>query len=56
VIHILKWNGKEYKIIWSSKPLGEIRQILVDDITGDGKKEILLEMPVKFISLVKNEI
>lgn len=42
VIHILKWNGKEYKNIWTSKSLGAITQILVDDVTGDGKKEIMV--------------
>ena len=44
VIHILKWNSKEkeYKKIWTSNPLGEITQILIDDITGDGKKEIVV--------------
>lgn len=42
VIHILKWNGKEYKKIWTSKSLGAITQILVDDVTGDGKKEIVV--------------
>jgi len=42
VIHIVKWNGKEYKKIWTSKPLGAITQILVDDMTGDGKKEIVV--------------
>ncbi len=42
VIHILKWNGKEYKKIWTSMPLGAITQILVDDVTGDGKKEIVV--------------
>jgi hypothetical protein len=42
VIHILKWNGKGYKKIWTSKPLGAITQVLIDDVTGDGKKEIVV--------------
>ena len=42
VIHILKWNGKKYKKIWTSQSLGAITQILVDDVTGDGKKEIVV--------------
>ncbi len=42
VIHILKWDGKKYKKIWTSKSLGLITQIIVDDVTGDGKKEIIV--------------
>ena len=42
VVHIIRWNGKEYVKMWTSKPLGEITQVLVDDITGDGKKEIIV--------------
>ncbi len=42
VIHILKWDGKEYKKIWTSQARGAITQVLVDDVTGDGKKEIVV--------------
>lgn len=42
VIHILKWNGKKYKKIWTSQSLSAITQILIDDVTGDGKKEIVV--------------
>jgi len=42
VVEVIKWNGKEYKKIWTSKPLGAITQILIDDVTGDGKKEIVV--------------
>lgn len=43
-INILKWNSKEkeYKKIWTSQSLSAITQILVDDVTGDGKKEIVV--------------
>ncbi len=42
VIHILKWNGKEYKKIWTSQSFGAITEVLVDDVTGDGKKDIVV--------------
>ena len=42
VIQIIKWDGRKYKKIWSSQPLGEITQILIDDVTGEGRKEIIV--------------
>lgn len=42
VIHILKWDKNGYKKVWTSKPLCRIKQLLVDDVTGDRKKEIVI--------------
>lgn len=42
-VRILKWNGKKYVIVWTSPPLKKRRsKILVDDVTGKGRKQLVV--------------
>ncbi len=42
IVCIIKWDGKKYVNSWTSQSLGEITVLIVDDVTGDGKKEIIV--------------
>lgn len=42
-LFLAKWNGKEYEVKWHRKAIDErVRNIAVGDVTGDGKKEIVI--------------
>lgn len=42
-LFLAKWNGKEYEVKWHRKAIDErVSNIAVGDVTGNGKKEILV--------------
>lgn len=42
-IHILKWDGKQYKTMWVSPPYTKRgTKFLVEDIKGNGKKQLVV--------------
>jgi len=42
-LFLAKWNGKEYEVKWHRKAIDErVQNLAVGDITGDGKKEIVV--------------
>jgi hypothetical protein len=41
-ILILKWNTKKYEMVFTSHKFKGNTSLLIDDITGDGKKEIIV--------------
>ncbi|HLG29194.1 MAG TPA: hypothetical protein VI387_03195, partial [Candidatus Brocadiales bacterium] len=42
-IHILKWNGKEYKTMWVSPPYTKRgTKFLIEDVKNTGKKQLIV--------------
>jgi len=42
-IRVLKWIGKGYQVVWTSPPINKRgSKVLVDDVMGNGKKQIVV--------------
>ncbi|MBI5676857.1 MAG: hypothetical protein HZC48_13740 [Nitrospirae bacterium] len=55
-IKILKWNGKEYEVMWESPAYTERgTTFLVEDIKGTGKKQIVVFTPERTIQIWERE-